>query len=253
MYCPYCGKQLPDGSRFCAACGAALDDPAQEPVYAPDGAQAAPARPIIRERVFLGVIGILLSVILVFVTALVCEALGIWVGIQGIILGLAVFSGYRMLGKRLGVAGTVICAVATVAAVAFVETLIWSNDVNMVYEKAVLYHAYTLKEQLDLFYSFLSEGLAGSFYLDLALAILFALAGGALLAVPDLRAYRLGQPRPRIPAGLIFFAIVLLVLACFVLFPSVAETEEPVRSHAYQTVLKFIQENLPPIVGGNLG
>lgn len=36
MFCPHCGKQLPDGARFCTACGAALTGPQSAP---------APARP----------------------------------------------------------------------------------------------------------------------------------------------------------------------------------------------------------------
>lgn len=38
MYCQYCGRQLPDGSLFCDACGQAQDDqtmPIEYPTYAP--------------------------------------------------------------------------------------------------------------------------------------------------------------------------------------------------------------------------
>ena len=33
MFCPNCGKQIPDGLAFCSECGASLKDTAQQPVY----------------------------------------------------------------------------------------------------------------------------------------------------------------------------------------------------------------------------
>ena len=31
MFCPYCGKQIDDGSKFCPYCGKTIEQPAQEP------------------------------------------------------------------------------------------------------------------------------------------------------------------------------------------------------------------------------
>ena len=33
MFCPYCGKQIDDGSKFCPYCGKTIEQPAQEPQY----------------------------------------------------------------------------------------------------------------------------------------------------------------------------------------------------------------------------
>ena len=35
MYCPSCGKQIPDQSRFCFICGAAVPAQTSQPVTAP--------------------------------------------------------------------------------------------------------------------------------------------------------------------------------------------------------------------------
>lgn len=50
MFCPKCGRQLPDGTKFCGGCGAALN--AGAPVEAPvNPVYAAPAAPVYAEPV----------------------------------------------------------------------------------------------------------------------------------------------------------------------------------------------------------
>ena len=43
MFCPYCGSQIPDGSRFCGACGRPIGDPEGSPQSEP-GRPAEPGR-----------------------------------------------------------------------------------------------------------------------------------------------------------------------------------------------------------------
>lgn len=47
MYCHNCGKQIPDGAKFCTGCGAAqlIEDPAGAAAPQPAPARPAPARP----------------------------------------------------------------------------------------------------------------------------------------------------------------------------------------------------------------
>ncbi len=254
MFCHNCGKEIPGGSRFCHYCGVALDGPEPASVPVPDSASgpaptpAASARPVQKERVFRGVLGALLGVILMFAVAFSGETMGIWIGIQGLCMGLAVFSGYRMLSKRLGIAGTVICAVVTVGAVIFTETLAWALCGVAEYGEHLLYvdtFSGMIAQLMGLFRSLLAIGLADSFYSYLALAVVFALLGGALLAVPDLWTYYLHPDRQlKIPVGFLFLTISLLAVVCCVAFVTGGNTDAPVRSHAYQTVAGFIREYL---------
>ncbi len=239
-FCQNCGNQIPEGTRYCQFCGAAQtagsaapSEPAwQSPAPGPAAARGSSGP---EERVFLGVIGMLLGVVVVFLMPIAMEPAGVWVGIQGLCMGLTVFSGYRMLSRRLGVPGTVICAASAAAAVILAEAFVWM----LFAETAPVYLPYS---GFGLLGTLLREGLAGSFALYLAQAVLFALAGGALLAVPDLRAQRLHPDRmPRLRPGLIFLLMFLLMVACFALFASGENTETPTNSYAYQTVTHFMR------------
>ena len=42
MFCPHCGKQIPDGSKFCTACGAVLTDEVRAAVQQPQQSDPQP-------------------------------------------------------------------------------------------------------------------------------------------------------------------------------------------------------------------
>ena len=44
MFCPNCGKQIPDGLAFCSECGASLKDNAQQPAYEAQPAYQQPVQ-----------------------------------------------------------------------------------------------------------------------------------------------------------------------------------------------------------------
>ena len=49
MFCPYCGKQVPDAAKFCPSCGAELPSLAQPAAAAPQQAAQPAAQPTVQE------------------------------------------------------------------------------------------------------------------------------------------------------------------------------------------------------------
>ena len=70
MFCPKCGAQLPDGSRFCASCGSQIGG-APAPAAAPQAGYVPPVQPIKPSIAVSGLatndLGMLVSVVAAFV------------------------------------------------------------------------------------------------------------------------------------------------------------------------------------------
>jgi hypothetical protein len=90
MQCPECGADVPDGAKFCTACGAAITAPAPvaAPTYAPPPAAAPvayaapPAAPAKKSRV-----GLIIAIVVgVLFLCLVCGGVGtfLWLRNQGV-------------------------------------------------------------------------------------------------------------------------------------------------------------------------
>lgn len=54
MFCPSCGKQLPENALFCDECGTPVSRPAQAPVYPAADAPVYPNAPVQQEPVYTG-------------------------------------------------------------------------------------------------------------------------------------------------------------------------------------------------------
>lgn len=112
MFCPNCGAQNEDGIAFCASCGSALNEQAQQPVYQqpvyqqpapqqPVYQQPAPQRPVVPGKgmaitsMVLGIVALVLFCI--FYIAIPC-------GIVALVLGIVAKNKASAVGMKSGMA-----------------------------------------------------------------------------------------------------------------------------------------------------
>lgn len=117
MFCPNCGKQLPDGVRFCTGCGTPLADEPVREHYAPAAAQPAPApapeppappvepraarRAQPKEHVFRGFLGALLGSLAGVAVMIILAQLGYVAALSGVVMAVCTLLGYQRFGRRL--------------------------------------------------------------------------------------------------------------------------------------------------------
>lgn len=134
MYCQTCGKQIPDGAKFCSFCGAQQARPAagaQGAVYSrpqpqqpqqPARPAAAPrhaAQPAVQERenVLMGTVGALLGSLAGVVVMVILDRLGFVAALSGIVMMLGAVWGYNRFGKAASVKGLIISGVIAIGMV----------------------------------------------------------------------------------------------------------------------------------------
>lgn len=126
MYCFKCGKEIPDDSVFCPACGTKQDGTAQEPKPANAGPAPTPpvnadyAQPVNQSPIhkaqynLLCILGLVISLI-----SLVFNYFGL-VGLGGVIvsvIGLVLCNRRKENGRILGALGVLFGAVSVITAV----------------------------------------------------------------------------------------------------------------------------------------
>lgn len=125
MFCPKCGGQNPDNSRFCSYCGNEIKADAAQPQYsAPQQPQSSePAQPqtqytyrtppakVVKENMPLGILGALIGGVLGGLSIVLFFQMDMVASVSGLILAFCTLKGYELLGKKLSNAGIVICVV----------------------------------------------------------------------------------------------------------------------------------------------
>lgn len=130
MYCHACGKQIPDGVKFCLYCGAAQEASAPaEPAAAPQPAveqpyyQPAPAQPSYaaqasyaapaqmpeqpKERFLAGFFGALLCSLAGVAVQVILAQMGYVAALSGLVMSFCTFMGYAHFARRLSVKGII--------------------------------------------------------------------------------------------------------------------------------------------------
>lgn len=136
MYCHACGKQIPDGIKFCLYCGAAQNvsadaDPAeaQQPAeeqyyYQPEPAAASYAAPAQdptqqppEERFLAGVFGALLCSLAGVAVQVILIQLGYVAALSGVVLSVCTLMGYAHFARRMSVKGIIVSVVIIIVMV----------------------------------------------------------------------------------------------------------------------------------------
>ena len=192
MFCPKCGGQNPDNSRFCSYCGNEMNIAAAQPQYsAPQQPQySAPAQPqpqytyqappveVVKGNMPLGILGALIGGLLGALSILLFFQMELVASLSGLILAFCTLKGYELLGKKLSTAGIVICVVIMLI---------------MPFLAYMVHNAIYVMKQADVSFGFAFEACVnaikngyvsfGDIASDLALVYLFAAFGGVGTAI----------------------------------------------------------------------
>lgn len=199
MYCPHCGKQIPDNTKFCRYCGAEQTRgtaAAGEPfVYAePSGAPQAPQARQPKERVGAGILGALLGSLVGVVVMLLLDRLGYVSSLSGIIMLAGAVWGYAHFGKALSTKGILICVPIVIAMVYVGSRLCWAVTIHGLYPPSG-------PNYLDLFVHLPQQlkagGLEDQYYEYLVQQYAFAALGVVLLVINVIRGNRAAKKKSK--------------------------------------------------------
>lgn len=151
MFCHNCGTELKEAAKFCPRCGVGVYDPVQQTA-------AEPVAP--RENVALGILGACIGAILGGGTIVLCSQAGIYSAFAGFLLAAATVTGYDLLGKKRGTAGTVAVCLLILTMPYLANTLDWALVLLEDYEGLGL----TVLDGIGLLYLYLEQG-----YIDLGM------------------------------------------------------------------------------------
>lgn len=118
MFCPKCGANNAEDSKFCVACGAQIEkvDNAEQEVVQTPVTETEPATPAKTKMNGSAIAGFVLSLVGIFFAAIICGTLGL---IFSSVAMKATSSNNAVKGKGLAVAGLVISIIDVVFALIY--------------------------------------------------------------------------------------------------------------------------------------
>lgn len=188
MFCPKCGGQNPDNSRFCSYCGNEITvapqpqySQPQQSTYNPQPQYQQPAQythqtppvEVVKGNMPLGILGALIGGLLGALSILLFFQIDRVAALSGVILAFCTLKGYELLGKKLSTPGIVICVIIMLIMpfVAYIvhSAILVTKEVDVSFSVAFNACVTAIKE------GYVSFGDIAS---DLALVYLFAALGG---------------------------------------------------------------------------
>lgn len=164
MFCPQCGKEVPEGLSLCQECGAQM--PAKQE------ATAAPLKP---ENVLTGTVGAILGAAIGAVAIILLSQLGLVASISGLILAVCTLKGYELLGGRLTTRGIMISCVLILVTPYIADRIDWAILLVKEYPNVTFAEAFeAVPRLLDMGFI-----VPETYWTSLIMVYLFAILGAA--------------------------------------------------------------------------
>ena len=164
MFCPQCGKEVPEGLSLCQECGA------QMPV-----SREATVELQKPENVLTGTVGAILGAVIGAVAIVLLSQLGFVAAVSGLILAVCTFKGYELLGGRLTTRGIIIGCVLILATPYVADRIDWAIVLMQKHSNVTFAEAFAAVPKL------LEEGyiVPEAYWTSLIMVYVFAILGAA--------------------------------------------------------------------------